>query len=204
MFLINPNIAYLLVVTGIMLLLYMFNTPQSTWAKALMALCFAAAAYEFLYLKVNPWAFLVVALSPLPFFIAMRQRLPRSPLYLITMAMLTIGSVFVFVDENNRPVVNNGLAALVSIFYASFIWIGVERLRSTEGVILSNDPDSVVGMIGETPTGIESHSAGPVLIDGELWQARSKKPIPAGSTVRVLRQDGFVLTVKETEKLIKK
>ena len=204
MFLINPNIAYLLVLTGMMLLLYTFNTPQSTRAKALMMLCFAAAAYEFVYLKVNPWAFLVVVLSPLPFFIAMRQRLPRSPLYLVTMAMLTMGSVFVFVDENNRPVVNYGLAALVSIFYASFIWIGVERLRSAEGAILSNDPDSVVGMIGETPAGIESHSVGPVMIEGELWQARSKAPIPAGSTVRVVRQDGFVLTVKETGKFMKK
>jgi membrane-bound ClpP family serine protease len=80
----------------------------------------------------------------------------------------------------------------------------VERLRSVEGAILSNDPDSVVGLIGETRSEIESHSAGSVLIEGEVWLARSKKPIPAGSMVRVVRQDGFVLTVKETEKLTKK
>ena len=204
MFLINPNIAYLLVITGMMLLLYTFNNPKATLAKALMVLCFAAAAYEVVYLNENQWAFLIVALSPLPFFSAMRQRLPRSPLYLITMAMLTMGSVFLFVDENNLPVVNYGLAAIVSLFCASFIWIGVERLRSAEGAILSNDPDSVVGLIGQTQTDIESHSAGSVLIEGELWQARSKKPIPAGRAVRVLRQDGFVLTVKETENLMKK
>ena len=51
---------------------------------------------------------------------------------------------------------------------------------------------------------IESHSAGSVLVDGGVWQARSKEPIPAGSTVRVLRQDGFWLTVKKVEQLTKR
>jgi membrane-bound serine protease (ClpP class) len=203
-FLINPNIAYLLVVTGIMLLLWTFNNPKSNWPKLLMVVCFMAAAYEFVFLKENPWAFLVVALSPLPFSYAIRQKLPRSSLYLITVAMLSFGSVSLFVDENNSPVIDYGLAGIVSVFCASFILIGVERLRSAGSAILSNDLDSVVGLIGETRSEIESHSAGSVLIEGELWQARSKKPIPAGSTVRVVRQDGFVLTVKETEKFTKK
>jgi membrane-bound serine protease (ClpP class) len=203
-FLINPNIAYLLVVTGIMLLLWTFNNPKSNWPKFLMVVCFIAAAYEFVFLKENPWAFLVVALSPLPFSYAIRHKRPRSPLYLITIAMLSFGSVSLFVDENNSPVIDYGLAGIVSVFCASFILIGVERLRSAGSAMLSNDPDSVVGLIGETRSEIESHSAGSVLIEGELWQARSKKPIPAGSTVRVVRQDGFVLTVKETEKFTKK
>ena len=76
-------------------------------------------------------------------------------------------------------------------------------MRSVEGAIRNNDPDSVVGLIGETRSEIEAHSAGSVLIEGELWQARSKEPIHAGSTVRVIRQDGFVLTVKEIERLKK-
>jgi membrane-bound ClpP family serine protease len=101
-------------------------------------------------------------------------------------------------------VVDYGLAAIVSIVCASLIWLGVERLRSAEGAMLRNDPDSVVGLIGETRSEIESHSAGSVLIEGELWQARSKKPIAAGRIVRVVRQDGFYLTVKEIENLTKK
>lgn len=72
-------------------------------------------------------------------------------------------------------------------------------MRNAEGIRLSNNPDSVIGLIGETRTDIDVHSAGSVLVEGELWQARSKKTIPAGSTVRVLRLDGFWLTVKEVE-----
>jgi membrane-bound serine protease (ClpP class) len=203
-FLINPNIAYLLIFTAVMLSLWAFNDPQSTWQKVGMVLCFAAAGYELLYLKWNPMALLVVALSPLPLFIAIRQARLNSPLFLITILMLTMGSTFLFVDQNNRPVANYGLAAIVSVFCSTFIWIGIGRMRNAEGVRLSNDPDSVVGMIGEVRTDIESHSAGSVLVDGELWQARSKNPIPAGARVRVLRQDGFWLTVKEVENLTKK
>jgi membrane-bound ClpP family serine protease len=61
----------------------------------------------------------------------------------------------------------------------------------------------VVGLIGEARTDIEPHSAGSVLVEGELWQARSKKNIFAGDMVRILRQDGFWLTVKKVEKLTK-
>ena len=200
----NPNLAYLLVVAGVMLLLLTNINPKSTILKVGMLLCFVAVGYEFAYLTVNPWAFLVVALSPLPFFIAVRQARIHNPLILISIFMFNISSVFLFVDQNNRPVVNYGLAGFVSVLCGAFIWIGTGRMRNVEGARLSNDPDSVVGMIGEARTDIEAYSAGSVLVEGELWQARSKKPIPAGAMVRILRQDGFWLTVKEVEKLTKK
>ena len=202
-FLTNPNLAHLLVVVSITLLLLTNLHPRSTRLKVGMLLCIAAAGMEFIYLNVNPWAFLVLALSPLPFFLAVRQARPQNPLVLLSILMLTVSSVFLFVDQNNRLAVNSGLAGLVSTMCGAFIWIITEGLRNVEGPTLGNDPDSVIGLIGETRTDIEPFSAGSVLIEGELWQARSKKPIPAGSTVRVLRQDGFWLTVKKVEKITK-
>lgn len=202
-FLTNPNLAHLFVVVGVMLLLLTNINPKSTRLKIGMGLCLLAAGVEFGFLKVNPWAFLVVALSPLPFFIAVRQARSQNPLFLISILMLVVSSVFLFVDQNNRLVVNYALAGFVSSICGAFIWITTEGIRNAEGARLSNDPDSVVGLIGETRTDIEPHSAGSVLVEGELWQARSKKPIPAGTMVRILRQDGFWLTVKEVEKLTK-
>jgi membrane-bound serine protease (ClpP class) len=201
-FLTNPNLARLLVVVGVTLLLLTSINPRSIPLKVGMALCLIAAGLEFFYLKVNPWAFLVVAISPLPFFIAVHQARAQNPLFLISILMFIMGSVFLFVDPNGRPV-DLGLAGFVYVLCASVLWIATEGLRNAEGGRLHNDPDSVVGMIGETQTDIEPHSAGSVWVEGELWQARSKKPIPAGSTVRVLRQDGFWLTVKQVENVIK-
>jgi len=201
-YLLNPNIAYFLVVIGITLLDLSMINPKATILKVGMTFCLIAAGLELFYLRVNPWAFLVVALSPLPFVIAVRQQRPQNPLFLISIFMLAIGSYFLFVDQDYRPVVS-GPAAFVSILCVAIIWISTERLRNVEGVRSKNDPDSVVGLLGEVQTDIEKYSAGSVLIEGEVWQARSKEPISAGSTVRVLRQDGFWLTVKKVEKLTK-
>jgi membrane-bound ClpP family serine protease len=156
-----------------------------------------------IYLRVNPWAFLVVALSPLPFFSAVRQERPQNPLFLLSIAMLNIGSFFLFVDQENQLLVSNRWA-WVAVLSAIILWLSIERLRNVEGARVSNAADSVVGLLGETITDIEPYSAGSVLVDGVVWQARSKEPIPAGKTVRVVRHDGFWLTVKKAEKLSKR
>jgi membrane protein implicated in regulation of membrane protease activity len=61
--------------------------------------------------------------------------------------------------------------------------------------------DTLVGMTGEVWIAIEPFSIGSVRIEGELWQARSKEILPAGTLVRVLRQDGITLTVRKTENI---
>lgn len=200
LFLTNPNLAHLFIIVGVMLLLVSYINPKSTRLKVVMLLCFAAAGIEFVFLDVNPWAFLVLALSPLPFFIAIRQARSYSPLILLSILMLTVSSVYIFVDQNNRPLVLEGPAGFVATLCGACLWITAESNRNKEGAKLSSDPDSVVGMIAEVRTDIEPHSSGSVLIEGEIWQAHSKKMIRAGSMVRVLRQDGYWLTVKEVEK----
>jgi len=200
-FILHPNITYLLIVTAMMLMLLTFNGSKSIWPKITVAILLLVASYECIYLKVNAWAFLVLMFSPLPYFIAMRQGRAQNPLFLITIFMLAVGSFLLLVDQDNRPLVHHGLAGFASTLCGIFVWITSGRMRNAEGVRLSNDPNSVVGLIGEAETDIELHSAGSVLVQGELWQALSKNPILAGDTVRVLRQQGFWLTVKKVENL---
>jgi membrane-bound serine protease (ClpP class) len=200
---INPKVAYLLIFTGVMLLLIMFNDTKYSLPKVgAMAFCILAGIAEFFVLDGNPWAFLIVVLSPLPYFIAMRQERLHSPLFLVTIFMLTIGSAYLFVDENGRPFANLGPVGMVSVFGGLFIWLTVARKRTAGKAPFIGD--TLVGLTGEVWVAIEPFSIGIVRIDGELWQARSQKPIPAGHAVRILRQDGSVLTVKETAALIKK
>ena len=99
-YLISPMVAYLLIFIGVMLLLIMFNdTKYSLLKTGFMLFCFLAGGTEFFMLHGNPWAFLVVVISPLPYFIAIRQARNHNPLFLITIFMLTIGSAYLFVDE---------------------------------------------------------------------------------------------------------
>jgi membrane protein implicated in regulation of membrane protease activity len=54
-------------------------------------------------------------------------------------------------------------------------------------------------MTGVVWIAIEPFVGGSVKIEGELWRARSKELLPAGTLVRVIRQDGVTLTVKKIE-----
>jgi len=204
--LINPNTAYLLLVTAVMLLLWISYHPHSIWLKITMGLCFLVGVYEFIVLKGNPWAFLVLVSSPLPFLLALRQSRPYSLLLLVTIVMLTGGGAFLFMDQDNNRLINSLLMGLVSSFAAFSILIGMGRLGKAQSTIVSDDPDSLVGLIGEVRTDIEPYSpgTGSVFVEGELWRAQSKEFIPAGRTVRILRQDAYILTVKETKDLLKK
>lgn len=197
---INPQVAYLLIFTGVMLLLIMFNeTKYSLPRVAAMAFCLLAGITEFFMLDGNPWAFLIVVLSPVPYFIGMRQGRLHNPLFLFTIFMLTIGSAYLFVDENGRPLANLGLAGMVSIFGGLFVWLIIQRAQTTGKSQLIGD--TLVGMTGEVWIAIEPFSIGSIRIDGELWQARSKEMLPAGTLVRVIRQDGITLTVKKVENI---
>jgi len=197
---INPKVAYLLIFTGVMLLLIMFNDTKYSLPKvAAMAFCLLAGTAEFFILDGNPWAFLIVVLSPLPYFIAMRQEQLHNPLFMLTIFMLTIGAAYLFVDENHRPLANLGAVGMVSVFGGLFIWLTVERRRTAGKAPLIGE--TLVGMTGEVWVAIEPFTQGSVRIEGNLWQARSKETISAGTTVRVIRQDGITLTVKKVENL---
>jgi membrane-bound serine protease (ClpP class) len=199
-FIVSPTVAYLLIFTGVMLLLIMFNDTKYSWPKAgAMAFCFLAGIAEFMILHGNPLAFLVVVLSPLPFFVALRQERRKNPLFLLTIFMLTIGSAYLFTDDLNRPLANLGPAGMVSVFGGLFIWLTFERRRTVSKAPFIGD--TLVGMTGEVWVAIEPFSLGSVRIEGELWQARSKETLRAGALVRVIRQEGVTLTVKKIENI---
>jgi membrane-bound serine protease (ClpP class) len=198
-FFISPNFAYLFAIAAVMLAISTILFPRAKWFKIGMLVCLVGAGFELFNLQANPWALVMIALSPLSFYAATRQPGQRRILLLITGMMVVVGSMFLFVDQKGMPQVNIALLMLVSVICAQYIWVGTERqlnaLENRRGV----DPDSLIGLTGTTTTLVED--VGMVEIEGEVWPARSDQPIPAGSTVRVLKYAERVLVVKKVEKL---
>jgi len=198
-FLINPNIAYLSIVGAVAFVMLTFATPRSRLPIVGFVICLAIAWYEISQLKAEPWSLIIAVLSPIPFYIAIRTSRLHFPLLLLSLLMITIGAYFIFTDQTGTPTVSLILVEGVTLLSALFAWGVYNRQKQKQN---ASDPSSVVGLLGEART--EIYTDGQVLVEGELWLAQSKTPIPAGSTVRVLRCDGATLTVQKVERLDKK
>jgi membrane-bound serine protease (ClpP class) len=116
-------------------------------------------------------------------------------LYLvISLLALVIGSAFLFQGQGGGPAVNPLLAAVVSAITVGYLWIGVRKALEAEKLRPAHSLEGLIGALGEAKTDI--HDEGSVQVSSELWSARSQQLIPAGTPVRVVRRDGFILEVE--------
>jgi membrane-bound ClpP family serine protease len=124
------------------------------------------------------------------------QRPKREPFLILSILLFIVGSVFMFPRTADQAGVSPLVAVMASALVAGFLWIAVRKSAEAAYVRPSHDLEGLVGQIGEAKTKV--HEDGSVQVAGELWSARSEKPIPTGNPVRVVQRDGFVLIVEET------
>jgi len=193
-FLLDPNIAYLFLLGGVLLSMLALVTPGTGVLEVGAFFCLAVAGYAVYSLSINLWALIVLVLSVVPFVYAIRR--PKRELYLgLSILGLVVGSVFLFATDGWKPAVNLAVAFISSLMFAGFLWIAITKTLQAAHALPSHDLSSLVGQVGEAKTHI--HAEGSVQVAGELWSARSEKSIPAGSAVRVLAREGFVLLVEK-------
>jgi membrane-bound serine protease (ClpP class) len=194
-FLLDPNIAYLFLLGGVLLGMMAIITPGTGFFEVGAFFCLALAGYAVYNLSFNLWALIVLILSIIPFVYAI-QKPKRERFLALSILGLVVGSVFLFASDGWEPAVNWILALVSSVLYAGFIWIAVQKTLQAAHAIPSHDLSVLVGQIGEAKTRI--HKDGSVQVDGELWSARSEKSIPNGSSVKVIAREGFVLVVEKS------
>jgi Membrane-bound serine protease (ClpP class) len=193
-FLLDPNVAYLFLMGGVLLGMLALATPGTGLIEIGALFCMAVAAYGIVNLTINPWALFVLALSVVPFIYALQK--PKRELFLvISIGLLVVGSIFMFPRTDKQAAVNPILALLVSGFVASFLWFAIRKSIDAASIRPVHDLNGLMGQIGEARTDIQND--GSVHVDGELWSARSDKSIPAGSLVKVIGREGFVIVVEK-------
>ena len=194
-FLLDPNIAYLFLLGGVLLGLMAIITPGTGLFEVGAFFCLALAGYAVYNRPINWWALVILILSIIPFVFAIR-RPKREWLLALSILGLIVGSVFLFSTDGLQPAVNPLLAFVSSILYAGFLWIIIQKTLQASHARPSHDLSTLVGQVGEAKTRI--HSEGSVQVAGELWSARSEKSIPNGSSVKVVGREGFVLVVEKS------
>lgn len=192
----NPNTAYVFLVCGVMVGLLALVTPGTGLLELVAAFLLLMAGYGIATLGINPWALVAVILAVVPFLYALRFTKYRFLLLGASILLVLAGSIFLFVDENGWPAVNPLLAGATSLLAGGFLWVSVEKSIAAMQTTPDQDLGKLIGQIGEAKTKI--HQEGSVQAAGELWSARSEKPIPAGSDVEIVGREGFVLIVKKT------
>lgn len=194
-FLLDPNVAYLILLAGILFGLLAIVTPGTGLLEAGAFICIVLAGYAVYSLSsVNWWALLLIVLSLFPFIYAAQK--PKREMFLgISILLLLLGSIFLFAVDGWRPAVNPLVALLGSGSMAGFLWVVVRKSVQAAAARPVHDLDALVGQLGEARTIIKDD--GSVYVHGEIWTARSEGEIPLGSRIRVVRREGFILVVEK-------
>jgi len=195
-FLLEPNIAYLVLLASVLLGFMALVSPGTGVFEVGAFFCIVLAGYAVYNLPFTWWALAILMLSIVPFVYAIQK--PKREIYLgLAILLIVVGSVFMFPRIEGKASVNPLVAIMASALVAGFLWIAVRKSIEAATVRPVHDLDGLVGQIGEARTTV--YEDGSVQVGGELWSARSDKQVPAGSPIRVVRRDGFVVVVEKNE-----
>lgn len=194
--LLNPNIAYLLLVAGFVLALLSLFAPGTGLLEIGALFALLLAGWSVYNLPVNFWALGLLVLGVFPFLLALRKS-GQTVYLVVSILAVVIGSSFLFQGESWLPAVDPLLALFVSIVTAvSFWWVGRKAIEA-ELATPSHNLQQLIGAVGEARSDIQME--GSAQVAGELWTARSQVLIPEGSEIRVVGREGFILDVEATK-----
>jgi membrane-bound serine protease (ClpP class) len=192
--LIDPNVAYLLLIVGVVLAIMALFAPGTGLLEVGALFVLLLAGWEISQQAINLWALGLLILGVIPFVLAMRRS--RNLVFLaVALVAFVVGSAYLFQGAQWwLPGVNLVLAIVASILASGYLWIAATKVLETEKLKPRHDLSKLVGGVGEARTDV--HAEGSVQLGSELWSARSEEPIAAGSRVRIVKRDGFILEVE--------
>lgn len=192
--LINPRLAYLLLVAGLALIVFEFFAASVGFAAVVGAAGVLGAAYGFSHLPVRWWALALLALAVLAFSIDVQAGGVGTWTAIGTVSLL-VGSLALY-GGSSRLHVPWWETALVSagvlLFFVGAVPAFVRSRFSTPTI----GREGLVGEVGEAEVAVDPD--GLVVIRGSRWRARTNRatPIEAGARVQVVAVEGLVLEVE--------
>ncbi len=193
----NPNLAYFLLIFGLLGLYLEFTHPGILIPGILGGICLLLAFLAFQVLPINYVGLLLILLS-VGFFIA--------EIKIQGFGMFGVGGIVSFILGSLMlisapiPEMRPNMSTIIMfalVFAAVFLILAYKVFKAMKRGIDTGE-QGLVGEIGVAKTGIDTR-AGKVFVHGEWWNAvNASEPgetIPAGSKVKVDAVEGFVLKV---------
>jgi len=190
--LMDPNIAFLLLVVGALALYIEFNHPGAI-IPGTVGVVFIILAVFALNLLPTRFAALGLILGAFALFAAEAKFASHGVLTIGGIILLTLGGLLLVDAPIPQMRVHFVTALAVSVPFGlitAFLMTIAVRARRNKVVT------GVQGLVGETGVAQTALSPqGKVFIHGELWDAIASAPLPIGELVRVNRVDGLTLEV---------
>jgi membrane-bound serine protease (ClpP class) len=196
--LVNPNIALLMLVGGALLIYLEFNTPGTIVPGALGTLMVLLAIFGLNLLPIRYTAVLLLVaalgLLVLEAKVGGHGALAIAGIVCLTFGMLTLVAA---------PVPEMGVSPLVAIgVSAAFGVITVFLLRLAMRARRMKSRLGVDAMMGSTARAMEPlEPEGHVLVEGEIWRAVSNEPVAQGAALRVVGHEQYLLRVEPAERV---
>jgi membrane-bound serine protease (ClpP class) len=193
---INPNIAYILMILGFYGLLFEITHPGIGVPGVAGALCLIIAAYAFQLLPVN-YAGLLLILLAIVLFIAEVKVQSYGLLSLGGLVAMTIGSLMLvrapepFIGVSIGIILPVVAATAVIVIFLVTLVIRAHSKKTTTG------REGLVGDVGTVEVALTPE--GKVFIQGELWTAFSDVNIETGKKVRIKEVQGMRVYVEPIE-----
>jgi membrane-bound serine protease (ClpP class) len=192
-YMMNPNIAFLILAIGALSLYIEFNHPGAV-IPGTVGVVFILLALFALNLLPTRFAALVLILGAFALFAAEAKFATHGVLTIGGIALLTLGALLLVDAPIPEMRVHLVTALAISIplgLITAFLMTIALRARRNKIVTGSQ------GLVGETGVAQTALSPqGKVFVHGELWDAIASQPIPIGQLVSVRRVDGLTLYVE--------
>jgi membrane-bound serine protease (ClpP class) len=191
--LVNPNIALLLLVGGALLIYLEFNVPGTIVPGALGTLMVLLAIFALGLLPIR-YTSVLLMVAALVLLLLEAKFGGHGALAIAGIICLTFGTLTLVAAPVQEMAISPWVALAVSAAFGSItvflvrLVVRAQRMKSRLG------PPALVGSRARAmePLNPEGH----VLVEGEIWSAVSTTPVPAGAPLRVIGLDKYLLHVE--------
>jgi membrane-bound serine protease (ClpP class) len=194
----RPDVAYVLLVVGIIGVLVELSLPGFGVPGVLGGITIFAAMIGFLNLATNPVGLLLILLAAVLFIIDLKTA-THGILTGAGLVSFVIGSIVLFparsapglAAERLSPWTIAGMTLLLAGLFAAALVVGLRAMRRPPAV----GREALLGANGTAVTDLAPR--GQVHVAGEQWSATAEDgPIGAGEAVEVTGHRGLTLTVR--------
>ena len=192
----DPNIAYLLLMLGMIGIFFEFSNPGAIYPGVIGVIAIILALYSLQTLPVNYAGLLLIVLA-IVLFIIETQVTSFGLLALGGIVSLFIGSVMLVRSPAAWLQISLKVITPTVIFTALFFLVVLQRIVSAHRRRPSTGLEGIVGESGEAMEDLLPE--GKVFVRGEIWTARSPLTVKKGDRVRVVSAKGLHLTIEKEE-----